>query len=50
MRCAAKSPISYLTDPEVDALLQAPPITRWAGRRDRLIILAWSPRACASPN
>jgi integrase/recombinase XerD len=34
-----KSPISYLTDAEVEALLAAPPTTRWAGRRDRLIML-----------
>lgn len=36
---APKTPISYLTDAEVDALLVAPPAARWAGRRDRLIVL-----------
>jgi integrase/recombinase XerD len=36
---APRAQISYLTDAEVDALLAAPPATRWIGRRDRLIIL-----------
>lgn len=31
--------ISYLTDAEVAALAAAPSINKWAGRRDRLIIL-----------
>lgn len=35
----AQTQVSYLTDAEVDALLAAPRTTRWAGRRDRLIIL-----------
>ena len=35
----ARTPISYLTDTEVTALLAAPPPDRWAGRRDHLIML-----------
>jgi integrase/recombinase XerD len=38
-KAAPRTPISYLTDVEVTALLAAPPAQRWAGRRDRLIIL-----------
>lgn len=34
----AKPDICYLTDPEVDAILAAPDVTRWVGRRDQLII------------
>lgn len=32
--------INYLSDAEATALLGAPPMNRWAGRRDRLIILS----------
>ena len=35
-----RSGITYLTDPEVDALLAAPDRTTWTGRRDHLLILA----------
>lgn len=35
----SKTQINYLSDAEVTALLAAPPPNRWAGRRDRLIIL-----------
>lgn len=35
----AKPDISYLTDAEVEGLVNAPPAGRWAGRRDRLMIL-----------
>jgi integrase/recombinase XerD len=35
----ATADISYLTDAEVDAVLAAPPTTRWVGRRDQLMIL-----------
>ena len=38
-KATPRTPISYLTDDEVTALLAAPPAQRWAGRRDRLIIL-----------
>src|SRR5699024_11839785 len=30
--------LSYLTDPEVHALLAAPDLTTWVGRRDQVII------------
>lgn len=35
---AAKPDIGYLTDPEVHALLAAPDLTTWVGRRDQVII------------
>lgn len=36
-----RKPISYLTDPEIDALLAAPDPTTWFGRRDHaLLVLA----------
>jgi len=31
--------ISYLTDPEIDALLAAPDLTTWFGRRDRALFM-----------
>ena len=48
--------ISYLTDPEIDALLAAPDRSTWTGRRDHALLLvavqtglrASSSRACAA--
>jgi site-specific recombinase XerD len=37
-RCV-KNPVGYLTRVEVDALLDAPDLTTWAGRRDRTLLL-----------
>jgi site-specific recombinase XerD len=31
--------ISYLTDPEIDALLAAPDLTTWTGRRDHTLLI-----------
>ena len=31
--------ITYLTEPEIDALLAAPELTTWAGRRDHALLL-----------
>src|ERR1700691_5991555 len=33
-----RSPIAYLTQVEVDALLAAPDLTTWSGRRDRALL------------
>lgn len=37
-RCA-KSPVEFLTRPEIEALLAAPDQTSWSGRRDRTLLL-----------
>lgn len=34
-----KRVVTYLTAPEIDALIAAPDLTRWEGRRDRVLIL-----------
>ena len=34
-----KATISFLTAPEIDALIDAPDMTRWEGRRDRALLL-----------
>jgi integrase/recombinase XerD len=34
-----RRPISYLISPEIDALLAAPSLNTWSGRRDRAILL-----------
>jgi integrase/recombinase XerD len=34
-----RHPVTYLTPPEVDALLKAPDPNTWAGRRDRTLLL-----------
>jgi len=34
-----RRPVTYLTLPEVDALLAAPDLNTWAGRRDRTLLL-----------
>ncbi len=31
--------VSFLTEPEIDALIDAPDLTRWEGRRDRALLL-----------
>ncbi len=35
----ARSPIAYLTQPEIEALLAAPDLSTWLGRRDRTLLL-----------
>jgi site-specific recombinase XerD len=35
----ARRPVSFLTQPEIDALLAAPDISTWGGRRDRTFLL-----------
>jgi len=35
---AATAPVTYLTEPEVDALLAAPDTTSWIGRRDHTML------------
>jgi site-specific recombinase XerD len=34
-----RSPIAYLTEPEIEALLAAPDLSTWLGRRDRTLLL-----------
>jgi integrase/recombinase XerD len=34
-----RSPIAYLTQPEIAALLAAPDLSTWLGRRDRTLLL-----------
>jgi integrase/recombinase XerD len=34
-----RSPIAYLTQPEIEALLAAPDLSTWLGRRDRTLLL-----------
>jgi site-specific recombinase XerD len=34
-----RSPIAYLTPPEIEALLAAPDLSTWLGRRDRTLLL-----------
>lgn len=34
-----RSPIAYLTQPEIEALLSAPDLSTWLGRRDRTLLL-----------
>ncbi|MFZ0789114.1 MAG: tyrosine-type recombinase/integrase [Chromatiaceae bacterium] len=34
-----RSPIAYLTQPECEALLAAPDLSTWLGRRDRTLLL-----------
>jgi len=38
-KCFAQATVAYLTDTEINALLQAPDLTTWTGRRDRALLL-----------
>jgi integrase len=45
-----RRPIAYLTRLEIDALLTAPDVATWIGRRDRALLLLASASACACPS
>lgn len=38
-KCAEKKPIDFLSRPEIEALLSAPDLDTWGGRRDRALLL-----------
>jgi site-specific recombinase XerD len=38
-KCAEKKPIDFLSRPEVEALVAAPDLDTWGGRRDRALLL-----------
>ena len=38
-KCAEKKPIDFLNRPEIEALLSAPDLNTWGGRRDRALLL-----------
>lgn len=38
-KCAEKKPIDFLSRPEIEALVSAPDLNTWGGRRDRAILL-----------
>jgi len=38
-KCYQRRPIAYLTQPEIEALLAAPNLKTWIGRRDRALLL-----------
>jgi integrase/recombinase XerD len=45
-----KALVTWLTEPELAAVLAAPDRSTWAGRRDHALILLAAQTGCASPN